>query len=57
MRTLAKEMAPRGIRVNTIHPGPVDNEFQHRIEIAATGADRGSGRLDLRAAHPAGPAR
>ena len=40
MRTLAKETAPRGIRVNTIHPGPVDNEFQHRIEIAATGADR-----------------
>jgi NAD(P)-dependent dehydrogenase (short-subunit alcohol dehydrogenase family) len=38
MRTLAKECAPRGIRVNTIHPGPVDNEFQHRIEIAATGA-------------------
>ena len=37
MRTLAKEMAPRGIRVNTIHPGPVDNEFQHRIEIAVTG--------------------
>jgi NAD(P)-dependent dehydrogenase (short-subunit alcohol dehydrogenase family) len=40
MRTLAKEMAPRGIRVNTIHPGPVDNEFQHRIEMAATGEDR-----------------
>jgi NAD(P)-dependent dehydrogenase (short-subunit alcohol dehydrogenase family) len=40
MRTLAKEMAPRGIRVNTIHPGPVDNEFQHRIEIAAAGADQ-----------------
>jgi NAD(P)-dependent dehydrogenase (short-subunit alcohol dehydrogenase family) len=39
MRTLAKEAAPRGIRVNTIHPGPVDNEFQHRIEMAATGAD------------------
>jgi NAD(P)-dependent dehydrogenase (short-subunit alcohol dehydrogenase family) len=39
MRTLAKETAPRGIRVNTIHPGPVDNEFQHRIEVAATGAD------------------
>jgi NAD(P)-dependent dehydrogenase (short-subunit alcohol dehydrogenase family) len=39
MRTLAKEAAPRGIRVNTIHPGPVDNEFQHRIEVAATGAD------------------
>jgi NAD(P)-dependent dehydrogenase (short-subunit alcohol dehydrogenase family) len=21
-------------------PGPVDNDFQHRIEVAATGADR-----------------
>ena len=38
MRTLAKECAPRGIRVNTIHPGPVDNQFQHGIEVAATGA-------------------
>ena len=40
MRTLAKETAHRGIRVNTIHPGPVDNDFQHRIEVAATGAER-----------------
>ena len=40
MRTLAKELAPRGIRVNTIHPGPVDNEFQHRIEVTATGQSR-----------------
>jgi NAD(P)-dependent dehydrogenase (short-subunit alcohol dehydrogenase family) len=39
MRTAAKEMAPRAIRVNTIHPGPVDNSFQHRIEVIATGQD------------------
>jgi NAD(P)-dependent dehydrogenase (short-subunit alcohol dehydrogenase family) len=25
MRTAAKEVASRGIRVNSIHPGPVDN--------------------------------
>jgi len=40
MRTIAAELAPRGIRVNTIHPGPVSNEFQHIVEEAATGADR-----------------
>lgn len=32
MRSIAKEAAPRGIRVNTIHPGPVDNHFQAGIE-------------------------
>lgn len=37
MRVLAKEMAPLGIRVNTIHPGPVDNAFQHAIESAVIG--------------------
>ncbi|HEX4033577.1 MAG TPA: SDR family NAD(P)-dependent oxidoreductase [Solirubrobacteraceae bacterium] len=37
MRTLAKEMAPAGVRVNTIHPGPVDNSFQHAIEVDVIG--------------------
>jgi NAD(P)-dependent dehydrogenase (short-subunit alcohol dehydrogenase family) len=37
MRVLAKETAPLGIRVNTLHPGPVDNDFQHAIEVAVTG--------------------
>jgi NAD(P)-dependent dehydrogenase (short-subunit alcohol dehydrogenase family) len=32
MRCLAKELAPRRIRVNTIHPGPIDNTFQARVE-------------------------
>jgi NAD(P)-dependent dehydrogenase (short-subunit alcohol dehydrogenase family) len=32
MRVLAKELAPRSIRVNSIHPGPVTNEFQTAVE-------------------------
>jgi NAD(P)-dependent dehydrogenase (short-subunit alcohol dehydrogenase family) len=39
-RTAAKEVAARGIRVNSLHPGPVDNEFQGAIEVEAIGASR-----------------
>lgn len=54
MRTLAKEAAQRGIRVNTIHPGPVDNEFQHRIEVAATGRPRAAAARVFEADIPLG---
>lgn len=37
MRTAAKECAARGIRVNTIHPGPTSTPFQDDIETTATG--------------------
>ncbi len=39
-RSLARELAERRIRVNTIHPGPTDTAFQHGIEMAATGLDQ-----------------
>ena len=35
-RTVAKEAAPRKIRVNILGPGPVDNTFQTRIEERLT---------------------
>lgn len=38
MRTVAKEAAPRRIRVNVIAPGPVDNEFQKGIEAGISAA-------------------
>jgi len=38
MRVAAKEAATRGIRVNTLHPGPTDTGFQRDIEMTATGA-------------------
>ncbi len=31
-RTVAHEVAPRGIRVNTIHPAPVDNRMMRSLE-------------------------
>ena len=37
MRVLAKELAARNIRVNTVHPGPVDNNFQLNVEKNLTG--------------------
>lgn len=37
MRSLAADYAARGIRVNTINPGPVDNEFQTSFEERITG--------------------
>ncbi|CAB4895146.1 MAG: SDR family oxidoreductase [Actinobacteria bacterium] len=36
MRSLAADLAERGIRVNTINPGPVDNEFQTTFEERVT---------------------
>ncbi|MDC0739305.1 SDR family NAD(P)-dependent oxidoreductase [Cognatishimia sp. SS12] len=33
MRCLSKELAPKGIRVNSINPGPIDNSFQKNVEI------------------------
>ncbi len=32
MRSIAKEVAPRGIRCNVVAPGPIDNDFQLAIE-------------------------
>jgi NAD(P)-dependent dehydrogenase (short-subunit alcohol dehydrogenase family) len=38
MRTVAKEVARRGIRVNVVCPGPIDNEFQANVEVGLSEA-------------------
>lgn len=38
MRTVAKEAAPRRIRVNVVAPGPIDNDFQRTVESGLTQA-------------------
>ncbi len=40
MRSAAKELAPRRIRVNTLHPGPTSTPFQDDIEMTATGENQ-----------------
>ncbi len=40
MRAAAKELAPRRIRVNSLHPGPTSTAFQDSIEMRATGASQ-----------------
>jgi len=40
MRAAATELAPRRIRVNTLHPGPTSTAFQDDIEMRATGQPR-----------------
>jgi len=37
MRCVAKEVAPRRIRVNTVNPGPVDNVFMRTAEKSLSG--------------------
>jgi len=55
MRVLARELAGRNIRVNTVHPGPVDNDFQLNVEKDLTGIIGRDGLLQRR--HPASPPR
>jgi NAD(P)-dependent dehydrogenase (short-subunit alcohol dehydrogenase family) len=36
MRSVSKNAAMKNVRVNTLHPGPIDNEFQLNIEKGIT---------------------
>ncbi|MDD7939335.1 SDR family NAD(P)-dependent oxidoreductase [Actinomycetospora lutea] len=40
MKAAAKELTPRKIRVNSLHPGPTSTPFQDSIEMRATGLEQ-----------------
>lgn len=54
MRAVAKELAPRRIRVNTMHPGPTSTAFQDDIEMRATGKSQADAAKDFDAIVPLG---
>ena len=54
MRCLAKELAPRRIRVNTVHPGPIDNSFQANVEDGLAKAIKRDGAEFFNAMIPMG---
>ncbi len=54
MRSVALEMAPRRIRVNTIHPGPVDNDLMRGLEEGVAPGHGTEARKQLEAMIPLG---
>ena len=54
MRSAAKEVAGRGIRVNTLHPGPTSTPFQDDIEMTATGKSQQEAARDFDGMIPLG---
>ena len=54
MRTVAKEVAGRNIRVNILCPGPIDNSFQAGVEVGLSAAMGKNATEVLDAAIPLG---
>lgn len=54
MRVAAKECAARGVRVNTVHPGPTGTAFQSAIETRVTGLGPDEARAAFDAMIPLG---
>ena len=52
MRTAALEFAESGIRVNTVHPGPVNTQMMRRIETDISPEDAGEARKGFEAMVP-----
>jgi NAD(P)-dependent dehydrogenase (short-subunit alcohol dehydrogenase family) len=54
MRSIALEMAPRRIRVNTINPGPVDNDLMRGLEEGLAPGHGTEARKQIEATIPLG---
>jgi NAD(P)-dependent dehydrogenase (short-subunit alcohol dehydrogenase family) len=54
MRALAVEAAPRGIRVNTVHPSPVDNRMMRSLEEGFSPGNAEAAKSELEEKIPLG---
>ncbi|MBS7565973.1 SDR family oxidoreductase [Mucilaginibacter sp. Bleaf8] len=54
MRSVALEAAPRKIRVNTVHPSPVDNRMMRSLEAGFNSADAAAAKAELEKNIPLG---
>jgi NAD(P)-dependent dehydrogenase (short-subunit alcohol dehydrogenase family) len=54
MRTAALEFAPKKIRVNTVHPGPVNTQMMRRIETDISPDDTQQAQKNFEAMVPLG---
>ena len=54
MRAVALEAAPRGIRVNTVHPSPVDNRMMRSLEEGFSPGQAEQAKKDLEKLIPLG---
>jgi NAD(P)-dependent dehydrogenase (short-subunit alcohol dehydrogenase family) len=54
MRSVALEAAPRKIRVNTIHPSPVDNRMMRSLEVGFNEKDAAGVKAELEKTIPLG---
>jgi NAD(P)-dependent dehydrogenase (short-subunit alcohol dehydrogenase family) len=54
MKGVSMECSPAGVRVNTVHPAPIESTMMHAFEDGLAGGDREAGKEAIKGLIPAG---